>query len=78
MKVEAVCCRRQQFCAGPGTYVFHACSEHRVLLDTPGAAGNGCFLRITSEPIRDIEPDEMVHCDFCFDGDDIPEREPGW
>ena len=57
--------RRLQFCAGPQTYEFFACPEHRVILVRGDVS---CFLVIRSESVRSVDPDEDIECDFCREG----------
>ena len=57
--------RRLQFCAGPQTIEFFACPEHRATLDQGDVS---CFRVMRTEPVRDVDPDEDIECDFCREG----------
>jgi hypothetical protein len=61
----AVCARVLQFTAGPNEYLFHACAEHRPVLEAGSAM---CFFATDAEPMRDVDTDDEAECDFCREG----------
>ena len=65
MSEAAVVSLRMQFCAGPETYVFYACHEHRPLLEKGDVS---CFLKFVNEPIQPVDPDDEESCYFCQEG----------
>jgi hypothetical protein len=60
----ATASRAYEFCAGPGTYIFHACPDHRPILDKP----LDLFLVLKSEDVKPVSPDDGIECDFCREG----------
>lgn len=60
--------RRMQFCAGPQTHTFYACADHAA--DLAGGAVS-CFLVMTNEPVRRVDPAEEITCDLCREGGDV-------
>lgn len=62
--------RTMQFCAGPQSHTFYACTEHRAQL---GAAWfvNELFYTLPQWPVLDVSEDDEIPCDVCR-GEDGP------
>jgi hypothetical protein len=63
----AVAGRRLQFCAGPGSYYFYACDEHKADLTKPWQV-NDLFFAVEKWPIEAVDPEEEQECDACREG----------
>ncbi len=57
--------RKLEFRAGPENYTFHACEEHKSILDT-GDVMN--FFAVDRQPTFAIDPTDEIECDFCREG----------
>ena len=62
-----VCSRVLQFRAGPNEYQFHACAEHRPMLEKGDV---DLFFATADQPVLDMHEDDAdcVSCDFCREG----------
>ena len=65
----AVVVRKLQFVAGPGRTDFHACAEHRGVLES--RQEYNLHYVIDSEPVRTVDEDDEIPCDVCR-GEDGP------
>lgn len=65
--------RRLQFTAGPESYTFHACPEHRILLGqddlTKGQSDVSCFFATEKDKVEAVDPDDEITCNFCREGE---------
>lgn len=64
--------RRLQFCAGPESYTFHACMEHRTRLGqddlSKGQSDVSCFFATSTDIVEAVDPTDEIECDFCKEG----------
>lgn len=65
----AVASRLLQFRAGPNETTFHACEEHKALLERPDG-GVDLFFATDDQPVRTADPDDGLCCYFCREGGD--------